>query len=261
MKLNQLQKKFAESLFYQHEEVTDAIKKTDSISAEQRLQVYRNSFIMGVSEALAITYQHTLTLVGEDFFNSVARAFILATPPVENNIITYGLGFDEYLNSLPQLAEMPFISEMARFEWLLEQTTNKEIEDKQLDITQLALVAEEQFGEIQFQVPTQLTLFHSKQDIRHLYQMLIEDAVVESELNNDCYLVLKKQPDFRVELITLEQGQFQLLKQICDGKTLNQITPEDLHQQLPTLLENNLLNGFTINHDLTDNQYLSEDKL
>jgi len=246
MKLNQLQKKFAESLFYQHDDVTDEIKETQSISAEKRLQVYRNSFIMGVSEALAITYQHTLTLVGEEFFNSVARAFILATPPIENNIITYGMGFDEYLRSLPQLAEMPFISEMAKFEWLLEQTTNQQVEDKQLDITQLTLVPEEAFGALRFQVPTQITLFQSHQDIAHLYQMLIEDAVVESDLNNDCYLVLKKHADFRVELIPLQAQQFQLLTQICDGKTLEQITPEELHQQLPTLLEHHLLNGFTI---------------
>jgi len=254
MNLKQLQEKFAESLFYQHDEVVDLIKDTHSVSAEQRLQVYRNSFIMGVTEALEVTYQHTLTLVGEEFFNSVARAFILATPPIENNIITYGLGFDEYLNSLPQLAEMPFVSEMARFEWLLEQTSNKQIQDKQIDITQIGLVPEDELEHLLFQVPTQITLFHSTQDIQHLYQMLVENAVVESELNNDCYLVLKKHPDFRVELISLQQAQFQLLTQICDGKTLGQIIPEDLHQQLPALLENNLLNGFTINNPSSENK-------
>jgi len=246
MKLKQLQAKFADALFYLDDEITDAIKETQSITPEQRLQVYRNSFIMGVSEALAITYKHTCSLVGEDFFNSVSRAFILNTPPTENNIITYGLGFNEYLNGLPQLKEMPFISEIARFEWLLEQTSNHQVEDKQLDIAQLSLIPEEKIGQLQFSVPTQITLFQSTQNISHLYQMLITDTVIESDLNAPCYLALKKQPDFRVELVTLQQQQFQLLEQISNGRTLDQITPEDLHQQLPTLLEKNLLNGFNI---------------
>ncbi len=81
MKLKQLQITFSESLFYQHEKITEQVKKTNSVSPLQRLQVYRNSFIMGVSEALAITYQHTLALVGEDFFNAVGRECILKNPP------------------------------------------------------------------------------------------------------------------------------------------------------------------------------------
>lgn len=245
MKLKQLQAKFAESLFYTNNDITEAIKQTTAVTAEQRVQVYRNSFIMGVTEALAMTYQHTSALVGEDFFNSVSRAFILSTPPAENNIITYGVGFDEYLHSLPQLAEMPFIGEMARFEWLLEQTANKEVENKQLDVSQLAALSEDKLAQLIFTTPTQITLFHSTQDIAHLYQMLIDNALVESDLNVPCYIVLKKQADFRIELIPLQQAQFQLLEQIQAGKSLGDIDPS-IHQQLATLLANNLLHGFTI---------------
>lgn len=249
MKLNQLQKKFSASLFYQHDEITAAIKESNCVTPLQRLQVYRNSFIMGVTEALAITYQHTYALVGEEFFNSVSRAFILHTPPLENNIISYGAGFSEYLAKLPQLAEMPYVSEMARFEWLLEQTTNTPLDDRRLDTDKLALVPEEDLSYIRFLIPTQISLFHSKQNISHLYQMLLEDEVVESDLNSPCYLALKKHADFRVELIHLQQAQFLLLQQLNAGKTLAEIAPQDLHQQLATLLQQQLLNGFTINRD------------
>jgi len=250
MKLKQLQSTFAASLFYLHDDITKTIKETEQITPEQRLQVYRNSFIMGVSEALAITYQHTLALVGEEFFNSVSRAFILATPPSENNIITYGEGFNEYLAGLAQLNEMPYISEMARFEWLLEQTSNKKVDDKQLDLSQLALLPEDELDRLTFQTPTQISLFHSTQNISHLYNMLITDDITESDLNTACYLVLKKHPDFRVELIPLQETQFQLLTQIIDGRALGEIIPEDLHQQLPSLLTLHLLNGFTLTKEI-----------
>lgn len=247
MKLMQLQAQFSESLFYQHEKITMQIKETTSINPTQRLQVYRNSFIMGVTEALAMTYKHTLSLVGEDFFNTVSRKFILTSPPSDNNIMTYGLGFSEYLSGLAQLDNMPYISEMARFEWLLEQTSNRQIDNQVLNVEQLANVTEESFSLLRFLIPKQVSLFQSQQNMSHLYQMLMDDAVVETNLNTPCYLALKKHSDFRVELITLVESEFSLLQQIKKAKSLAEIVPQELHQQLPTLLENQLLNGFTVN--------------
>jgi hypothetical protein len=247
MKLAQLQTQFADALFYRHDEILDQIKETQSITPLQRLQVYRNSFIMGVTEALAITYKHTFALVGEDFFNAVGRDFIIKHPPAENNIVTYGFGFNTFLNTLKQLETMPYIAEMAKFEWLLEQTSNSQISSQILDLSQLSLVAENAFNTLQFMVPTEVCLFKSDQDIYQLFQMITNDAVVETNLNNACYIALKKHPDFRIELINLEKNQFMLLQQLIEGKSLGQIMPQELHLQLPILLEKSLLNGFTIN--------------
>jgi hypothetical protein len=249
MKLQQLQAQFVDALFYRHENITEQITETQSVTSLQRLQVYRNSFIMGTTEALAITYKNTYALVGEAFFNAVSREFIIKHPPTENNIMAYGDGFDAFLNTLTQLDEMPYIAEMAKFEWVLEQTSNSQISKQTLDLCALSLVPEDAFNSLQFMVPIEVNLFSSEQDIYPLYQMLINDAVVEKDLNNACYLALKKQPDFRIELIPLEKDVFLLLQQLIAGKNLDQVTPPELHHQLPTLLEKSLLNGFTINEE------------
>ncbi|PKF62566.1 DUF2063 domain-containing protein [Psychromonas sp. psych-6C06] len=246
MKLKQLQTQFADSLFYEGDAITESIKTTQQISPDQRLQIYRNSFIMGVTEALVITYQHTSSLVGEDFFNAVCRTFILQNPPKENNIITYGKGFSCYLSALPQLQSMPYISEMARFEWALEQTCNTPVSVLQLDLEKLGQLTEDNLANLTFSTPTQITLFESEQNIALLYEMLIAEQVQETDLNTPCYLVLKKQPDFKIELISLDKLSFRLLQQIQAGKTLAEISRDGLEAQLPHLLEQALLNGFTI---------------
>lgn len=247
MKLGLLQTQFGDSLFYKHEKIVAQIKETQSITPVQRLQVYRNSFIMSVTEALAMTYQHTLALVGQEFFNVVSRAFILSQPPLENNIMTYGDGFSHYLSHLPQLKSMPYISEMARFEWLLEQTSNLPLNKQVLDASELAELSVEQLNKVVFQLPTQISIFTSEQNITLLHQMLVEDQIVEVDLNAPCYLVLKKQQDFRVELISLEKEQILLLQQIQSKKNFEQLVELNLHQQLPVLLEQGLLSGFTVN--------------
>lgn len=250
MNLNKLQQQFSEALLYQNSLITTEIQEKEAFASSDLLQVYRNSFVMGVTEALSITYQQTSSLVGEEFFNAVARQFILQQPPHENNIMTYGGGLSEYLHTLEQLKNIPYIAEMARFEWLLEQTSNLPIQTKKLDVKSLATIAAEQLPDIIFQVPTQVNLFSSEQNIRYLYQMLIDNNVQETDLNQSCYIALKKQPDFTVEIINLTQEEFLLVQQISQQQCLAQVAPSDLHQFLPALMEKELLNGFTIKEDL-----------
>lgn len=245
MKLNKLQLKFSEALLYKNSLIENEIREKKALSSHDLLQVYRNNFVMGVTEALAVTYRYTLALVGEAFFNTAARQYILQQPPQENNIINYGDGFSDYLHTLAQLQSMPYIAEMAGFEWLLEQTSNLQIETKKLDINRLAAVPEQQFAEILFQVPSQVNLFSSEQDIWQLYQMLINNSVQETDIAHCCYIALKKQPDFTVELIKLNKDEFSLLQQISKQRALGEIAANDLHQFLPSLVEKELINGFT----------------
>lgn len=246
MKLNKLQQQFSDSLLYKSDLITSEIQEKEQFTSHDLLQIYRNSFVMGVSEALAATYRHTLSLVGETFFNTVTRQFILTQPPHENNIINYGDGFACFLDNLPQLKSMPYIAEMARFEWLLERTSDAQLQSQRLDIEKLSTLPEALFTTIIFNIPAQVSLFSSEQDILCLYHMLVDDKVQETDLNKACYLALKKQADFSVELIALTENQYTLLQQIARHRPLGKIMPADLHQFLPVLLEKDLLNGFTV---------------
>lgn len=250
MKLNKLQLKFSEALLYRNTLIENEIQEKTAFSSHELLQIYRNNFVIGVTEALAVTYRHTLALVGDAFFNTAARQYILQQPPQENNIINYGDGFSDYLHTLTQLQSMPYIAEMAGFEWLLEQTSNLQIEEKRLDITQLAVIPEQKFAEIIFQMPLQLNLFASKQDIWQLYQMLINNSVQETDLAHSCYIALKKQADFSVELIKLNKDEFSLLQQISQQRSLGEITQDHLQQFLPSLMQKGLINGFTCKENL-----------
>lgn len=250
MKLNKLQLLFTQALRYKNTRISSEIQEKQAFSSDDLVQLYRNNFVIGVSEALAATYQHTLALVGEDFFNSVAREFILQQPPQENNIISYGDGFSTYLGTLPQLQNMPYIAEMARFEWLLEQTSNFYLENKQLNIERLAAVPEQQFAVIRLQLPSQVSLFQSEQNIQRLYQMLLNNSIQETDLNQACYIALKKHADFRIELFALNKDEFALLQKIYRQCALSEITTLNLQKFLPALIEKGLINDFTIKENL-----------
>ena len=89
----------------------------DAFDSAERLTIYRNNFLIGLGEALKANFPVTLQLVGRDFFEHAARRFILAHPPRRPCLFEYGEEFPGYLAGLPQLAAMPYVSEMARFEF------------------------------------------------------------------------------------------------------------------------------------------------
>ena len=247
LKLKELQQQFSLSLLYQESDITSQLKDKQSFSAEQLLQIHRNNFVMGVTDNLKITYHYTLQLVGDEFFESVARQFLLQSPPEENNICVYGEGFSTYLASLQQLSEMPYIAEMAKFEWLYEQAQNLPLQEINFDIPSLQQVAEEDFGKLLFSIVSNCITFDSLQNIYLLLNMIKNNDVKEVDLNLPSYLLLRKNTDFSIEIIELSQPQWQLIQQLQQQIPLEQLQPSSLQEQLSHLLTLNLISGFTVN--------------
>lgn len=89
----------------------------DSFDGAERLAIYRNNFLIGLGEALKTNFPVALRLLGQEFFEQAARRFVLAHPPRRPCLFEYGAGFADYLRDLPQLAALPYVAEMARFEF------------------------------------------------------------------------------------------------------------------------------------------------
>jgi hypothetical protein len=89
----------------------------DSFDGPERLAIYRNNFLISLGEALKVNFPVTLQLLGADFFEQAARRFVLAHPPQRPCLFEYGAGFADYLRVLPQLATLPYVAEVARFEF------------------------------------------------------------------------------------------------------------------------------------------------
>ncbi len=89
----------------------------DAFDGAERLAIYRNNFLISLGEALKANFPVTLQLVGRDFFEQAAGRFVLANPPQHPCLFEYGAEFPDYLRDLPELAVLPYVAEMACFEF------------------------------------------------------------------------------------------------------------------------------------------------
>ena len=93
----------------------------DTVSAALRLAIYRNTALSALCEALRLSYLITEKVVGSAFFEQTALAFAREHPPADPVLARYGGGFPAFLESLPSLADLAYLPDLARLEWAVDQ--------------------------------------------------------------------------------------------------------------------------------------------
>ena len=92
----------------------------DGVTAD-RLNIYRNTFVTGVTKALRLTYPAVHRLVGAEFFEGAAAIFIAQHPPQAAWLDEYGAEFADFVRDFEPAASLPYLADVARLEWAVSR--------------------------------------------------------------------------------------------------------------------------------------------
>lgn len=84
--------------------------------AARRFAVYRNNVAVGLIRALETRFPAVLSLLGEEFFRAMARAFTLAHPPTSPLLMRFGDDLPAFLADFPPVADIPYLPDIALIE-------------------------------------------------------------------------------------------------------------------------------------------------
>jgi hypothetical protein len=93
----------------------------DGLAPAERLAIYANHFRLSLVAALATTFPVVRTLLGEACFAQCAGAFACRHPPRTPCVFAYGARLPAFLAAQPQLAGLPWLADVARLEWALNE--------------------------------------------------------------------------------------------------------------------------------------------
>jgi hypothetical protein len=82
------------------------------------MAIYRNTVIHGAVEALAASYPVAARIVGQQMFDGIAAEFASAHPPRTPILALYGERFAEWIEQQRWAADLPYLADVARVEWL-----------------------------------------------------------------------------------------------------------------------------------------------
>ena len=85
--------------------------------AARGLQAYRANAGALAERALTAAFPTVAQLVGEESFAALARALWFAQPPQRGDIGSWGEGLADFIAAAPQLADEPYLADVARLDW------------------------------------------------------------------------------------------------------------------------------------------------
>jgi hypothetical protein len=115
--LRDIQRDFARSLLTPGDSAALVHIADDVVGTAERFNIYRNNVTITLIGALRLAYPAVDKLVGSDFFEGAARAFIRQHPPRTACLDYYGDDFPDFLATFPPAAALAYFSDVARLEW------------------------------------------------------------------------------------------------------------------------------------------------
>lgn len=194
----------------------------DGFCAAERLGIYRNSCRSVLTEALRLTYPAVDRLVGRDFFDMAAAAFLEEHVPASGYLNEHGAAFADFLAALRSAAELPYLPDVARFEWALNQAANA-VDAAPLDPAVLAEIAPQGHAALRFE---------PHPSVRFLELTYPADRIADAVLSGDdeamaaidlasgpVRLVVHRGPQ-GVEAERLDLAEYRFVERLCAGERL-----------------------------------------
>ncbi|RQS87975.1 HvfC/BufC N-terminal domain-containing protein [Burkholderia contaminans] len=125
-----------------------AVVLGDGLAPQVRLNIYRNTALSVLANALRLSFPAVQRLVGPEFFEGAARLFCSAAPPYSAWLDEYGAQFPEFLAQMPQAASVPYLGDVARLECQVNLVLHAP-DEPILDLARLAELDDVALGELQ----------------------------------------------------------------------------------------------------------------
>lgn len=119
--LGELQRRFFDALLGRGEQDLSAWIEAGGIAPSQRLDIYRHGGDEIHAATLKTTYPAVRALVGDAYFDQIARRYRRAFPSRSGNLQRFGDMFGAFLDMQPETAGFAYLGDVARLEWQRQQ--------------------------------------------------------------------------------------------------------------------------------------------
>lgn len=218
--LPEIQRDFSNVVLHESRQAPAGII-ANGLEPSQRLAIYRNNTLIGLTEALRDVYAVVNRLVGERFFNRLAQAYMLDCPPRSGCLLAFGGQLAGFLSDFAPAQGLPYLPDMARLEWYCHEAYH-EADATGLDVSLLAGVLADLYGELQFKLHPTARFLASGYPLLRIWQSNQSSYTGDDRINLDeggCRLLVFR-PGLEVEIVQLDEAEYCFLTALNAGVTL-----------------------------------------
>jgi hypothetical protein len=188
---------------------------------ETRLAVYRGNVYGNLAKALAGAYPITCKIVGEEFFDAMAREYARARPSTSGDLNRYGRDLAEFVAAFPHTADLAYLPDVARMEWLAHLAYYAG-DPAPFDIAALGRVTENEYPLLRFRLAPACALLESEWPLGRIWTIHQDDyaGAFDIDLDSGPDRILVHRPRWRAEVLSLGAGDLAFLRSLSRGDCL-----------------------------------------
>jgi hypothetical protein len=193
-------------------------------SGAERIAIYRRAMFANYRGALGATYPVVKKLVGAPFFHAAVDAFVRAHPSVSGDLNVYGGEFGDFLEGYPPAADLPYLPDVARLEWAVDEASRAADEAASPDavLAAFSAVAPERLPTLRLTLAPACRLVLSGYPILRIWQVNQDGAADDARVSLDegGVAVLVRRDAHGVSLEKIAAGEHAWLAALAAGATL-----------------------------------------
>lgn len=180
--LREVQHAMRRSVVLRDDSAAAAFIVDDGLAPEQRLSVYRNTFVGSLTTALRLSFPAIHRLVGAEFFEGAAQIFVHEQPPGGAYLDEYGAEFPEFLARFPAAASLAYLPDVARLEWAVTRALHAP-DMEPLGVARLAGLEETDHNHIRFVAHPSVSLLRAEYPVDVIWRaVLAQDGAALAEI-------------------------------------------------------------------------------
>jgi hypothetical protein len=195
----------------------------NAIPAQERIGFYRNNVISNFRRALRTVYPVIERLVGAPFIDHAADRYIRVHPSVSGDLNRFGEHFADFLETWPSARELPYLADVARLEWSVEESFHAADRDG-LRIADLAAVPPDRQDMLTFDLHPSCRLLVSSYPIHLIWQINQPGSNGDETVDlaqGGVYLLVRRR-GHEVVIEALDHGGFCMFSLLAAGQNLGE---------------------------------------
>jgi hypothetical protein len=191
----------------------------DGLDPAARVGIYRHHAFATLGDALQSTFPVVCRLVDKRFFAYAAHEYLREHPPHSRCLVEYGADFADFLARFTPCQQLPYLPDIARFEWALNIAATVR-EAAPLQAETLAEIPAGKAAYVAFRLQPSLSYFASPWPIDAIWQANKEDEVPPIDLASGGTSLEIRRVGETVAWRRLDPGSFAFRTALADGLVL-----------------------------------------
>ena len=252
--LHEVQRAIRASLLQHDDSAAAAYIVRDELAPEQRLSVYRNTFVSGLASALRLSYPVVRRLVGAQFFDSAARIFVHERPPRGAFLYEYGAELSEFLARFSPAASLAYLPDVARLEWAVNCALHAP-DVGPLDMAQLTSLDQTDHDRVRFVTHPSVSLLRADYPVDTIWHAVLaqDDAAFAAiDLADGPVWLMVQRFATGVDVTRIDERAWRFAAELWAGQPLGTALAAAVDIDAPTLLAEHISAGRFIGFSRAD---------